>query len=212
MDIVDPDLTARGIEQARLIGKKLRIVFDEFLTKKSSENKAYDNEKNIKLKFETSPFWRTLSTSLKVIEGYGVECDSIKDNRCIKINVNYELYEYLSCSQFKFHPEKFLKFAQTKNPPWDNSIKYGNPPYYPEDINNCINRYRGCIKKLKEDFINTNSYFDVILIVTHGYGVQVIAEYLNINVEWFVVDYCYTFVFGLNEDGSSEYIKGLTPD
>lgn len=196
----DPDLTKRGEEQAISIGQQLAKLIPILI----ESNKSLDQ---IRIKIETSPFSRTIMTSKNVKEGLNANKSKLK------IEINNALYEYLSKSLFKLHPADFLKVSKQNLDCNNNIFIKGDSPQYPESLADCINRYERCLRKFKEDLISSNNdnECDVLIIVTHGYGVQVISEALNIDQEWFIVDYCYTFVFGIDGDGKSKYLYNLIP-
>jgi broad specificity phosphatase PhoE len=202
----DPELTINGINQARSIGAQLKLLI-------KTEN---IEPKNISL--YSSPFSRTLMTTLGVIEGLSQE----EANYSFKIMNG--AYEYLNHEKFKAHPENILEYHKLYSDNithsdahtiFGNLLKF-NPsvdkadiPSYPEDFQDCLKRYRNTLSRIKEEFMKNDS--DVAIVVTHGYGVQTMAEYLNITADWFIVEYCSSYVFSIGENGYSKYLCELSP-
>jgi GTP-binding protein EngB required for normal cell division len=87
---------------------------------------------------------------------------------------------------------------------------------YPEDFNNVFNRYDkigneifNYIKNLNNNILN--------IIVTHGYGVQLITEKClklnkNNNYDIYDIDFCYSFCFEMDFNNELKFINFLKPN
>jgi broad specificity phosphatase PhoE len=193
----DPCLTELGYEQSKSIGSQLKLFF--------SNLKIKIKDKKISLK--TSPFIRTFETSQGMLEGLGI--DNTLCNLKFSLKLNLGLYEYLSKSSFNLHPHQHLEIFHNRTLNDSNQLEYAEfLPRYPESIQDAINRYYNVIKKLLSDFSEDDN--DLLVIVTHGYGVQVMCEYFN--KEIFEVDYCHTFIFLLKQNLQGEFLEVLTPN
>jgi len=208
----DPELTEKGILQAKDIGKQIK--------------KSIKNEINI-LNIYSSPFTRTIMTGLNLAKKL-----NLKNNN---IYITNSLFEIASENNFKYFPLKSLlinnknknlyeKFILNDIKSLENCtlIKYKddeNIIKYPETFNEAIDRYNKIAEELFKEIIeNKNNSLNII--VTHGYGVQVITEYLFnktknkdelLKTEDFFVDYCTSYCFNFINKIEIKFIGRIDP-
>ena len=165
----------------------------------------------------SSPFTRTISTAENLIKGLNSNLKEndgkININTDIDINIDYGLYEFINGKHFKEHPENDLNLNKSE---YDfliplKEINKENKPNFPEKLTECVIRYENCIRKLLKDFKESEE--DVLLLVTHGYGVQVISDFLRGDYyedDVVYIDYCFCFVFRIVKD-YSEFMEIIQP-
>jgi broad specificity phosphatase PhoE len=206
----DPALTNNGVNQAKSIGNQLREFFQSELFSNQDVSK-------LKIKIYSSPFLRTLMTASSVIDGI-MNGDHDKYQE-VDSNIYNGLYEYLNDRHFKNHPHDFLEINGKNENIHISSLKEkftwktdsDNLPNFPETLDESITRYNRAIEKLKNEFEKDYNH-DIMIIVTHGYGVQVMASFLYIPDEFFIVDYCSTFIFELDQKSKeSKYLTTINP-
>ena len=211
----DPELTEKGIKQALDIGKQI----------KKSIKKEVDT-----INLYSSPFTRTLMTGLNIIEKL-----SLKNNNIFIAN---GLFEIASIGNFKYYPlnsllinnknenknlySKFINNYLTKIENFEGIKNFKEKeiePKYPENFEDAINRYTKIAKDLFDEICN-NSNNSINVIVTHGYGVQVITEYFFgktknkeelLAKEDFFVDYCTSYCFNFVNDKEIKFIGRIDP-
>ena len=212
----DPELTKKGIKQAQDIGMQIK--------------KSLKNNMNI-LNIYTSPLTRTIMTGINLAKKLNLE----KNNFYI-IN---SLFEIASKNNFKYFPLNSLlinnKFSQKNlyekyilndinelnNCTFNEINKNKNQQSinYPEDFNDAIKRYKDIARVLFDEIVkNENNSLNVI--VTHGYGVQVITEFLFgktcneeelLKKEIFFVDYCTSYCFNFVKNNEIKFIGRIEP-
>jgi broad specificity phosphatase PhoE len=219
LNICDPELTKKGISQAQDIGcqivKRLELNLSE-------------------INLFISPFTRTIMTALNV----GKEI--LKKHNSVKINyyIIKDLSEFLSKKIFHKSPfndllyynqnkenkknlyEELIK-SQTKNnfefiELFNDSIK----AKYPENFKESIKRYNNIIEKILTNVKNISSNNSINIIVSHGYGVQIMTEYIletdcingeeSLKKEIFYVDYCTSYCFNIINN-KLKYIGDMNP-
>jgi hypothetical protein len=79
-------------------------------------------------------------------------------------------------------------------------------PTYPEGMGDAIRRYKKTLIRILERDKN-----DAAVIVTHGYGVQIICEEMGIP-DFLGVDYCESFIFRKEYNGNFVYDKNIKPN
>ena len=214
----DPELTEKGINQAKDIGKQLK--------------KCLKKEINT-INLYSSPFTRTLMTGFNIIKKLNLEYNNI-------FIVN-DLFEISSENNFKYFPfnyllinnkieknELFQKFINSyltylkKNKNFEGIKLFKNKKnsiIYPENFNDAINRYKKTADELFNDIVN-NSNNSLNIIVTHGYGVQVITEKFFgktkneqelLAKEDFFVDYCTSYCFNFLNEKEIKFIGRIDP-
>ena len=210
----DPELTEKGIKQAKDIGNQIK--------------KSLKKEINI-INIYSSPFTRTIMTGLNIAKKL-----KLKNNNLYIVN---PLFEIASENNFKYFPlnslliknknqkkilyEKFI-FNYIKN--LENfsfkELKEDNIGIkYPEIFEEAIERYNKIAEKLFNEIIkNENNSLNII--VTHGYGVQVITEYFFnktknkeelFKKEDFFVDYCTSYCFNFITNDEIKFIGRIEP-
>ena len=210
----DPELTEKGIKQAKDIGNQI----------KKSIKKEIDT-----LNIYSSPFTRTIMTGL-----YLAKILNLKNNN---IFITNSLFEIASENNFKYFPINSLLInnKNKKNNVYEkfilNNIKnlenciikeYKNRENnikYPETFNEAVERYNKIAEDLFEEIIkNENNSLNII--VTHGYGVQIITEYLFnktknkeelFKKEVFFVDYCTSYCFNFLTNKDIKFIGRIEP-
>ena len=210
----DPELTEKGIKQAKDIGNQIK--------------KSLKKEINT-INIYSSPFTRTIMTGLNIAKKL-----KLKNNNLYIVN---SLFEIASENNFKYFPLKSL-LIKNKN---QNKILYekyilnyikdldnfslkelkedNNDIKYPEIFEEAIERYNKIAEKLFNEIIkNENNSLNII--VTHGYGVQVITEYFFTKTknkdelfkkEDFFVDYCTSYCFNFIKNDEIKFIGRIEP-
>jgi broad specificity phosphatase PhoE len=211
----DPELTEKGIKQALDIGNQIKKCL----------KKDIDT-----INLYSSPFTRTLMTGLNIIEKL-----SLKNNNIFIAN---GLFEIASLNNFKYYPldsllinnknenknlySKFINNYLEKIDNFEGIKKFKEKeiePKYPENFVDAVNRYTKIAKELFDEICN-NSNNSINIIVTHGYGVQVITEYFFgktrnkeelLAKEDFFVDYCTSYCFNFINDKEIKFIGRIDP-
>ena len=210
----DPELTKKGIKQAKDIGTQIK--------------KSLKKEMNT-LNIYSSPFTRTIMTGINLAQKL-----NIKKNNMYIVN---SLFEIASKNNFNYFPlnsllinnksnqkklyEKYiLNDANKLNNFTINEFKTNEKDIqYPENFNDAIKRYNE-IAGLLFDAILKNENNSLNVIVTHGYGVQIITEFLFektnnkeelLKKEDFFVDYCTSYCFNFVKDKELKFIGRIDP-
>ena len=210
----DPELTKKGIKQAKDIGTQIK--------------KSLKKEMNV-VNIYTSPFTRTIMNGINLARNL-----NIKKNNFYIVN---SLFEIASENNFKYFPlnsllinnklrqknlyEKFiLNDANKLNKCTFEKFKKDECGLkYPEIFNDAIKRYNE-ITKVLFDEIAKNENNSLNVIVTHGYGVQVITEALFekmknkdelLKKEDFFVDYCTSYCFNFVSNDEIKFIGRIEP-
>jgi len=202
-NIQDPEITDKGYKQAYCIGQQLSQILERL--------SFPDKGENLKLVCVSSPFARTLQTAKTVLSGL--------NSSHIKIICENGLSEFISKETFESSPSSFLEILQ-QNPLLleelsDLEVETFSPqselPNYPESFNSCVERYRETHRKLIKKCLIEQDY-NIILMVTHGYGVQIISEMMNISEEVYEYDFCNTQIFSYNSSCNEfKYIQQINP-
>ena len=213
----DPELTKRGIFQSKNIGEQILKRLDINLSE---------------INLFISPFTRTIMTSLNVIKKLKEKFNSIK----INYYIIKDLSEYLSermFSEFSFkdllyynHNNKELQKLYEEFISMNNKIEFKElfndsiTVKYPEKFKDGIKRYENLSDKILEFIKKKTNNNSINIIVSHGYGVQIITTKLFesdcINgkeaskKEVFVVDFCTSYCFNL-EKNKLKYIGDMNP-
>lgn len=203
----DPELTVLGKKQAKEIGQRVYQRCDRF---------DYIN-------IFSSPFTRTLMTGLSFIENFE-QCNNKT------LNITKDLGEYLSINGFKYDPlptlllnntnkfirESFLNFDGINVNTFTN--KDGKDLIkYPEIFEDTVKRYTSIgeeiYKVIKEDKRSGNH---LNVIITHGYGVQIISDLLiskcKSSQKSLIIfpEYCSSYCFNYINDTLS-YVDEMIP-
>lgn len=210
----DPELTEKGIKQAKDIGNQIK--------------KSLKKEINT-INIYSSPFTRTIMTGLNIAKKL-----KLKNNNLYIVN---PLFEIASENNFKYFPlnslliknknqkkilyEKFiLNYIKNLENFSFKELKEDNIGIkYPEIFGEAIERYNKIAEKLFNEIIkNENNSLNII--VTHGYGVQVITEYFFnktknkeelFKKEDFFVDYCTSYCFNFITNDEIKFIGRIEP-
>ena len=215
----DPELTEKGVKQAKDIAKQLK--------------KSLKKDINT-INLYSSPFTRTLMTGLNIVKNL-----NLKNNNIFVVN---DLFEIASENNFKYFPLNHLLInnKKEKNNLYQKFInryledisdeknnfegiklfnKNTNELKYPEVFNEAIERYKKIAEKLFNE-IENNDDNSLNIIVTHGYGVQVITEYFFgktknekelLAKEDFFVDYCTSYCFNFVDKKEIKFIGRIEP-
>lgn len=193
----DPELTQKGISQARSIGEQL----NEFI-------KLNDINQVI---IESSPFLRTLETSCSILEQISPEFHNNK------IYVNNTLSEFYRL--FLIDPTQKLCFS-TGN---DDALQFlkksnieievlSNPPQFPESNDEGIERAQKYMKGLTNKLQKLDCKRILYVIVSHGYNIQVFAETMDPDMIMYEIDYCWSFLFQREpKTGKFKHIEIIKP-
>jgi len=209
-NIMDPELTEEGKNQAHEAGNRLKQILEAKFAEETYEYKS-DAKKIVLL---SSPFTRTLQTAKYIKNGMGLN---------IPIYIENGLSEFISKNWFRNSPSEFLSYYKLLNLDNDNmgkSNKLENSqkeyflkefmcdviinqsitrlPEYPESTNKCITRFQNTLDSVMLYYLHRKN-FDVMILVTHYFGIQVLCDKLEIPVDYYDVEYASTFIFKYNE-------------
>ena len=213
----DPELTKRGIFQSKNIGEQILKRLDINLSE---------------INLFISPFTRTIMTSLNVTKKLKEKFNSI----IINYYIIKDLSEYLSermFSEFSFkdllyynHNNKELQKLYEEFISMNNKIEFKElfndsiTVKYPEKFKDGLKRYENLSDKILEFIKKKTNNNSINIIVSHGYGVQIIttklleSECINgkeaLKKEVFVVDFCTSYCFNL-EKNKLKYIGDMNP-
>lgn len=213
----DPELTKRGIFQSKNIGEQILKRLDINLSE---------------INLFISPFTRTIMTSLNVIKKLKEKFNSI----IINYYIIKDLSEYLSermFSEFSFkdllyynHNNKELQKLYEEFISMNNKIEFKElfndsiTVKYPEKFKDGLKRYENLSDKILEFIKKKTNNNSINIIVSHGYGVQIITTKLfesdcingkeALKKEVFVVDFCTSYCFNL-EKNKLKYIGDMNP-
>ena len=210
----DPELTKKGIKQAKDIGTQIK--------------KSLKKEMNT-LNIYSSPFTRTIMTGINLAQKLNIKKNNIYIVNSLfeiasKNNFNYFPLNSLlinnKSNQKKLYEKYILNDANKLNNFTINEFKQNEKGIqYPENFNDAIKRYNE-IAGLLFDAILKNENNSLNVIVTHGYGVQVITEFLFektnnkeelLKKEDFFVDYCTSYCFNFVKDKELKFIGRIDP-
>jgi broad specificity phosphatase PhoE len=213
----DPELTKRGILQAQNIGHQILKRLDIKLSE---------------INLFISPFTRTIMTSLNVGKKLNEKNNSIEINYYIIKDLSeflsQKMFEEFSYNDLLYynHNNKKLKELYEELISSNNKIEFKElfndsiNVKYPEKLKESINRYEKISDKILE-YIKTNTKNNSInIIVSHGYGVQIITEKLfesdcingkeALQKEIFCIDFCTSYCFNM-ENNKLKYIGDMNP-
>lgn len=180
----DPPLTQIGLNQADVTGKFIKKII-----------KSIDNEKKIPI-IISSPFLRCVETSLQIAEKFdNIFNESIYIEDC--------LGEYMQRTWFSYNiiDELFIKTNKLKEESLkkrkivkgflDKRKSIDLQPKYPEDFIVFFKRIQNTLKSIAEKFfkeISSKNLF--VIIVTHGYAVQVLLNNYAALQKLEISEYC----------------------
>lgn len=184
-DLYDPELTSKGIKQAYEAGSRLKEILD--LLK--------PNDKKIAIL--TSPFSRCIMTAKYVKNGM---------NYNLPLFIENGLCEFINRQWFKDSPKNFLCYLKYNNllfQELSNEIIIENSvmglPEFPESTNKCTDRFDKAFDLIIDKYAFKTG-FNVVVLVTHFFGIQSLCEKMHIPLDNFDIEYCSTFVFKFNKD------------
>jgi len=184
-DLYDPELTSKGIKQAYEAGGRLKEILDLL------------KPKNKKIAILTSPFSRCLMTAKYVKNGMNYNLPLFLENG---------LCEFINLQWFQKSPKDFLCYLKYNNllfQELSNEIIINNSllplPSFPESTNKCSERFNTTFDKVLEHYAYKTG-FNVLVLVTHFFGIQCLCEKMQIPLDNFDIEYCSTFVFRYNKD------------
>ena len=197
MHMSDPELTDEGKTQAYEAGKRLKEILEEDILK----------DKTIAL--ISSPFSRTLMTAKYVKNGLDLN---------LPINIENGLSEFISKSWFKNSPCDFLEFLHCNEILMNelmHDIVFNNSlnalPEFPESTHACIERFRTTLDLIIYYYLILKNY-DIVILVTHVFGLQTLCEKMEIPLDFFDIEYCSTFIFKLDlEKNKFNFEKNFYP-
>jgi hypothetical protein len=230
LNISDPELTDVGKYQAFTAGKRLKEILENMFIENNNNNNKNNNlpvllEKKIAI--ISSPFSRTLETAKYAKNGMELNAP---------IYIENGLSEFISKGWFRSNPIEFLSYYKLINIQ-DNLMSESNlnkiekPEYfydefmyeilinqpiytlpeYPESTNKCISRFHNTLDLLVYYYL-IRKEFDIIILVTHVFGLQALCEKMEIPLDYFEIEYCSTFIFKYNVDtGKFSFEKNFYP-
>ena len=187
LNIYDPELTETGRSQAYDVGLRLKGILEELYSSQPE------------LVIISSPFARTLETAKYVKNGLGYNLPIIIENG---------LSEFISKNWFKSNPNEFLSY-ENKNELLMKELIYeviidnsfSNLPEFPESTNKCIDRFNNTLDLIVYNYLIKKG-FDVVILITHVYGMHILCQKMNIPFDLFDIEYCSTFIFKYNMNTS----------
>jgi broad specificity phosphatase PhoE len=199
LNISDPELTNRGIKQAYEAGIRLKEILD--LIKPHSK----------KIALLTSPFSRCIMTAKYLKNGMNLN---------LPLYIENGLSEFINTQWFKSNPSEFLSYIHRNKFLFDeisNEIIIDKStqklPIFPESTNKCQERFTNTFNDILNNYCcKDNNYnndsnkhihingFNVIILVSHFFGIQYLLEKMNIPLETFDIEYCSTFIFRYNKE------------
>jgi len=209
----DPELTQKGIEQAKEIGAKLR---QKLVNEMGIESDS--------IEIISSPFGRTLQTSKEIIKEIKPNTSdyiSSVSSRDDKIYVNNLLSELIDASFCGEMPKDFLSI-HTDSLILKEELEHINLHFMNElnklptieNIEECQHRMNLLIEEMVDCFfIKENK--DAIVLVSHGTPIDL----LNLNVQYpgpfgmKNICYCATFIHAYDSVKKEfQFIEKITPD
>lgn len=207
----DPELTQTGREQAYKIGNKIKNYFKQ----------SFDiniNKGNIEL--ISSPYARTIQTSIEIIKSYNIE-DTIKiDNRFAESTYDWvvsnlpltflSLYSEPQNNQFitLFHELEESNFK------FKNNLTTKHLPINYETEEDVILRVKGGIDEILKSYLNNDlmQELKIIHIVSHAGPLGQLRSELNRSQadEILSYDYCDSDIYIINDNLQIEFNRRLS--
>ncbi len=228
LSMSDPNLTEIGKSQAFAAGKRLKEILEELLQNSQDSHSPYtpiDLNEN-KIAIISSPFARTLETAKYAKNGMGLNAPIFIENG---------LSEFISKGWFSTSPKDFLCYyglmGGYKGIKEDHKNVIEKPEYflnemmneviieqtlvelpeYPESTYNCISRFHHTLDLLVYYYLIRKD-FDIMVLVTHVFGLQTLCEKMEIPLDYFDIEYCSTFIFKYDqESGKFNFEKNFYP-
>jgi hypothetical protein len=203
LHISDPELTEKGLKQAYETGELIRTyLYDELNIKKDS-----------KIAIITSPFARTLQTSIKLKEGLFQS-----DHKDIPIIIDNRVAEYIKEGDFDSHPASFLTIYNNQADPILSKhlegvkVEYLNTkdhlPLYIEEEEQCMERL------IQSLYWNVNKFFaeedyDVIIKISHATPIDLLNIHMGYPgpIGWYNIQYCSSFIYSYDLENNKFTFK-----
>jgi broad specificity phosphatase PhoE len=232
LNMSDPELTEIGKSQAYTAGKRLREILEEMFAEdhphhQNQKDKSIFSLDSRKIALISSPFSRTLETSIYAKNGMNLN---------LPIYIENGLSEFISKGWFTNSPKNFLSYYQLlRNFDYSveesQKIKIDKPEYFlnsmmneilihqpvhtlpefPESTNSCISRFHVVLDMLIYYYLIRKEY-DILVLVTHVFGLQALCEKMEIPMDYFEIEYCSTFIFKYDPDnGKFSFEKNFYP-
>lgn len=234
----DPELTENGKNQAFEAGRRLK----EFMEMKYNDEKDTFLNKNIAIvsspftrTLQTAKYLKNgmdLNVPLFIENGLSefISKGWFKHSP-IEFLCYYKLFNQDNNSNNKREEDKITNIISNKNTPKKKEIKILNKEYFlkefmneviinqsvtklpefPESTNKCISRFQCTFDELVSYYIKKKN-IDIIILVTHLFGIQALCEKMKIPVDYYDVEYCSTFVFNYNEQtGNYKFLSFFHP-
>ena len=237
LDLYDPEITSKGISQSFSIANQLLKLFN--INNNVKEINLFVSPftrtilTGLNLCNELSKFIKINNKNIYIVKDLSEFCSE----QNFKYNPIDNLLFYNKEKQPLLYEKYINKYIKENNYYFKKLENYNdNYLIYPEDFNNVYNRYNeigkyifNIIKNINynnndnndNNYINNENNNNIIIIniiVTHGYGVQIITEnYLNLieNKEKdnniYMIDFCYSFCFDMDYNNKLNYIDLLKP-
>lgn len=209
LNFSDPELTEIGKDQAYTAGKRVRDILEE----------AYgsDSFKSKKVAIISSPFSRTLSTAKYVKNGMNLNLPIYIENGLSEFISKgwfkssptdflcfYNLFSESTESNKEEDNEsnKIKKFEVNSAQLFINEFmgeilincSQHILPEFPESTNKCTSRFHVTHDLILYNF-GIRKEYDVIIMITHFLGIQILCEKMDIPMDYFDIEYCSTFIF-----------------
>jgi broad specificity phosphatase PhoE len=176
----DPELTEQGKTQAYNTGIRLKGIIED-----------YANSPDIAI--ISSPFSRTIETAKYVKNGLDIN---------LPIHLENGLSEFITKNWFKdapvlaFENGNEILMKELMN---DIIIESSFAPFpeFPESTNRCIERIHNTLDKIIYNYLLKKG-FDIVILITHVYGMQILCQIMNMPFDLFDIEYCSTFIFKYN--------------
>lgn len=179
----DPPLSHIGLKQSAITG----AYINKFMKKLSPKHKIPI--------IITSPFLRCLETAISIAESF----DSLKGNT---IFLEDSLGEYMQRTWFSdnivkdltiknSHSKQFTQKFELKNGFLDKSEANELKPEYPEDFIDFYKRIQKSLSQISKKFFkefNIDEYY--LIIVTHGYAIEVLLGNFAALQKLQISEYC----------------------
>jgi broad specificity phosphatase PhoE len=173
----DPELTEQGKAQAYSTGLRIKEIIEDYIDSPD-------------IAIISSPFSRTIQTAKYVKNGLGLN---------LPIHLENGLSEFITKNWFRDAPvlayenkNEILMQELMNEVILDNSFMAF--PEFPESTNRCIERLHNTLDLLIYNYLMKKG-FDIVILITHVYGMQVLSQRMNIPFDLFDIEYCSTFIF-----------------
>lgn len=190
---------------------------------------------DLKIALISSPFSRTLETTIYAKNGMGLNGPIYIENGLSEF-ISYGWFKNspknFLCYQQLFHNneesnESDLAKRKTKM----EKVKIKKPEYFlnqmmneiliyqslyplpefPESTNKCISRFQTTLDLILY-YYGIRKDYNIIIMVSHVFGIQALCEKMEIPMDYFEIEYCSTFIFRFDtETGKFTFNKNFYP-